>query len=144
MRVRAKATKYKVNDKWWLKYVIASAALAVISLVIAWWQGAFVATSKKHLFSALSDAFAAPGISAIVVGLFVVVKSSNFFDTFVSWLQKFFALFKQDRVDRKYRNFHKYNKSMHEKTPTRWFFSITGVLFTAISLALLGAYYWVA
>lgn len=133
-----KASKrYEVKDRLWLRYAVMAGVLAVFAVLIAWWQRAFVIKDTKALLGALSTAFFIPGIVTFLTGLSAAIKSGTLFDPLVRLFKKLIELFRQDRVDRKYRNFAKYNKVMRETKPTPWYMVIVGLLFTAVGAVLL-------
>lgn len=148
---RDRLIERKVKDRRWLKYLITAAVLSALTVLVAWLQGAFTEVTSKTLigYSAVekqyrlmqwSNAFFASGTVAVCLGVLVLFKSSSLFAMLVRGLVKFFRLFKQDSVDRKYRNFAKHRKALRDKKVSYWFILIVGVLFVGISAALHGLY----
>ena len=128
---------YETKNRWWLKYIIMTVALAVLSTLIAWWRGAFVISDRKALFVALSDAFFIPGFFATFYGLHIIIYTGDVFKALARLIRKLFQRFRQDSVDRKYRNFHRYTKAVREKKHKFWYLIIVGAMFMAISAAFL-------
>ncbi|MCH5159672.1 MAG: hypothetical protein J1F66_02350 [Clostridiales bacterium] len=132
--------KQEVKDRLWLRYVVMAAVMAFFSVLIAWWQRAFVIKDTGALFGVLSTAFFIPGIVTFFVGISAAIKSGVLFSPLVNLCKKIFQLFKQDRVARKYRNFARFNKALHETKPTPWFMVIDGAVFSAIGGVFLYAF----
>ena len=132
--------KREVKDRLWLRYVVMAGVMTVFAVLIAWWQRAFVIKDTKALFGALSTAFFIPGIVTFFAGLSAAIKSGVLFDPLVYVFKKLFELFRQDRIDRKYRNFARYNKVMRETKPTPWYMVIVGLIFIVIGALLLWAF----
>ena len=130
----------KIKNRWWLRYVVMAGVMIVFTLLIAWLQKAFVIKDAKALFVVLSNAFFAPGMITFLVGLSAAIKSGVLFVPLINACKKLFQLLKQDRIDRKYRNFGKYNRAMREPKPTAWFMVLDGALFVAIGGAFHFAY----
>ena len=129
--------KYEVKDRLWLRYVVMAGAMTVFAVLIAWWQRVFVIKDVKALFGALSTAFFIPGTVTFLVGISAAIKSGVLFNPLINLFKKLFQLFRQDRVDRKYRNFAGCAKAFRESRPTPWFMVIDGALFAAIGGAFL-------
>ena len=129
--------KREVKDRLWLRYVVTVAIMLIFSALIAWWQRAFVIKDVKALFGAISTAFFIPGMVTFLVGISAAIKSGVLFDPLINLFKKLFQLFKQDRVDRKYRNFAGHAKALRETKPSPWFMVIDGALFTVIGGAFL-------
>lgn len=127
----------KSKDRLWLKYLITTVVLGVFVLLIAWWRGAFVISGRKALFVALSDAFFIPGFFATFYGLHIIIYTGDVFKALARLIRKLFQRFRQDSVDRKYRNFHRYTKAVREKKHKFWYLIIVGAMFMAISAAFL-------
>ena len=130
----------QTRDRWWKKYLTLTALLVVVSILVAWARGAFTADSVKFLVVALCDAFFVPGIIATAYGILRVVQRGGLLDFILLCIIKLIQLFKEDGVDRKYRNFYNYRKSLREKKRNFWYIVIVGAAFVAISGVLLGIY----
>ena len=130
----------EVRGRWWLKYLITTAVLAVFTVLVAWARGAFVETDQKELLGQLSDAFFVPGILAVCFGLLIVASNGGAFDILSYGVKSLFRLFKKDPLDRKYGGFYEYRKARQEKKRSFWYLVIVGGVFTLISGALLGWY----
>lgn len=130
-----------VKSRWWLRYVITAAVLAVFTVLLAWSFGAFTETHKKELLLKLCDSFFIPGFLAVGYGLLVVVSNGGAFDMLSYGVQTLFRMFKKDPVDRKYGGYYEYREARKEKKRTFWYFIIVGSVFVAVGGALLGAYY---
>ena len=130
----------EIKDRWWLKYVITFAVLAVFTVLVAWVRGAFISASQKELLGKLSDAFFVPGILAVCFGLLIVASNGGTFDMLAYGVRTLFRLFRKDPKDRKYGGFYEYRKARQEKKRTFWYLVIVGGVFTLIGAALLGGY----
>ena len=127
----------KGRSLWWLKYLITAVVLAVLTVLIAWREGAFVETNQKELLSKLSDAFFAPGILTVFFGLLVVCSNGGAFDMLSYGFQTLFRMFKKDPLDRKYGSYYEYSKAKRKKKRSFWFLLIVGGVFTLVGGALL-------
>ena len=130
-----------VKERWWFKYLVAIGALMVIATLFAWMRGAFSETHPRFVLQKLSDAFFMTGFVTFFQILRAAVVRGGFLDKVAELLGRFFQLFRQDKVDRKYRNFGNYRKVTRDREPSYRFLLILGVLFMAIGGALLVAYF---
>ena len=129
-----------LKNRWWLRYLITAAVLAVFVVLVAWVRGAFVTTDKKTLLGAISDAFAVPGILAVCFGLLIVASNGGAFDMLAYGVRSVFRLFKKDPLDRKYGGFYEYRKAKQERKRSFWYLVIVGGVYLVIGVAILGAY----
>ena len=133
----------KSKEWWWLKYVATLLASTVLMVLSAWHQGAFVIFDKKSLFAVFSNAFFLSGVFTLLVGLPILIKYGDMLEKLVSGLIKFFHLFREDSVDRKYRNFYGYKKKSGKERNINfwlWYINIVGVAFIVIGGALYVAF----
>ena len=146
--MREKQKVVKLRDMRWLKYVITAAVLAVLSVLIAWLQGAFSQvnqqtlalykmTESQYRLLKWGNAISISGVLTVLFGLMVIFKNTVILDKLVQGIFKLIQLFKQDRVDLKYRNFAGHRKALREKRLTLWYIVIVGCVFVAVG-ALLG------
>ena len=133
-----------VRGRWWLRYVITAAVLAVFVVLVAWARGAFTTTNQRELLGNLCDAFAIPGILAICFGLLIVASNGGTFDMLAYGFRTLFRTLKKDPLDRKYGNFYEYRKAKQAKKRTFWYLVIVGGVYTLIAAALLLAWYYAA
>lgn len=142
----------EIKGRWWLKYLITAAVLAVFTVLIAWLRGAFAevtqsvldlygVTEQQYRFQQWSDAFVIPGVLAVCFGLLIVASNGGAFDMIVYGVKSVFRLFKKDPLDRKYGGFYEYRKARQEKKRTFWYLVIVGAVYVAIAAALLGGYF---
>lgn len=129
------------KNRWWLKYVVTTAVLAVLTLLIAWWQGVFQITNQKFLLGELSTAFFVPGIFALGFGFLILCSNGGAFDIFAYGFMSVFRMFKKDPLDRKYGGYAQYRKAQREKKRSFWYMVIVGGVFVLIGGALLWAYH---
>ena len=126
----------EVKGRWWLKYVITAVVLAVFTVLVAWWRGAFEATDPKELLRQLSDAFFVPGILAVCFGLLIVASNGGTFDMLAYGVRSLFRLFKKDPIDRKYGGYYGYRKAKQKNKRSFWYLVIVGAAYLLVGIVL--------
>ena len=134
------AAKYKVKNRWWLKYLIATAVLLIIAVLFSWIRGVFRETNRKVIFQKLSDAFFVTGFVAVFQILRAIIIKGGFLDKLAELWGKFVRLLRRDKVDRKYRNFANYRKALRDRQPSLWYLILLGILFMGLGAAFYLAY----
>ena len=132
----------KYRERPWLKYVVATCVLGAITTFVAWTRGVFSEKLPRMILLELSDSFFLTGFVAFFQILRAAVMKGGFLDKIAELFGKFIQLFKQDRVDRKYRNFGNYKKALKEKKKSYAYLLILGFLFIVIGIVL-GIAFWV-
>ncbi|MCH5159673.1 MAG: DUF3899 domain-containing protein [Clostridiales bacterium] len=130
----------KSKNRWWLKYVITTAVLGVMTLLIALGLGVFSITNQKFLLGELSTAFFVPGIFAVGFGLLILCSNGGAFDIFAYGFMSIIRMFKKDPLDRKYGGYGEYRKLQREKKRSFWYLVIVGGVFVLIGGVLLIAF----
>ena len=142
----------KIKVRWWPRYLITAAVLAVFTLLIALMQGAFAEVTQETLdlygvtelqfrCQQWSNAFSVSGVLTVCVGLLVVVSNGGAFDMLSYGIKSVFRLFKKDPIDRKYGGFYEYTQARRQKKRSFWYLVIVGAVFVLIGGALLLAYF---
>lgn len=138
---RNKANKYAPwTERWWFKYVIATAVLCFITFLVAWSLGVFSVSHPKDIYLKLSDAFFVTGFVAFFQILRAAVIKGGLLDKVASFFGKIFYFFSQDKIGRKYNNFGNYRKALRERQPSYIFLLIVGFLFMVIGGVFLYAF----
>ena len=144
---------YEEKNRLWLHYLVTFVVLSVITLLIAWWRGVFReitpkmlavthVNAKQYRLQQWSDSFFLCGIVAVFYGLIKALKRNELSALLKRWFAAIVRLFKEDSVDRKYRNIGNYQKVLREKKRrTHWHISIIGALFLGAAIGLLFAYF---
>ncbi len=118
------------------KYLITIiVGLAAVGL-IAWAKDVFAQTEPARIFHILCDAFFAVGTVMCCAGLLILSSNEGTFDIIVYGVSSFIDLFRQTSR-KKYDTFFDYRESRSDKKISFGFLLICGLVFLAISIALL-------
>ena len=118
------------------KYVITLLAglAAVLGILCA--KDFFTQTDPQRICHILCDAFFAVGTVLCCAGLLIFSANEGSFDMIVYGMSSFIDLFRE-KSKKKYDTFFDYRESRKGEKVTFGFLLICGVLFLAVSLALL-------
>lgn len=141
----------ELKKRKWIPYVITTAVVAVLVVLMAWVRGVFSEidpqklaalneTETQYRIKLLCDAFSIPGVLAICFGLLVIVSNGGAFDMLAYSMRAFFRLFKKDPLDRKYGSYYDYQQARKEKKRSFWYFIIVGGAYLLVGIVLLIVY----
>ena len=118
------------------KYLITLIVGAAAVFCIAWAKDIFAQTESQKIFHILCDCFCAVGTVMCCAGLLIFSGNEGTFDMLAYGVSSFIDLFRATSK-KKYDTFFDYRESRSEKKLRFGFLLICGLLFLAISLAML-------
>lgn len=122
--------------KTFRKYLITlTAGLAAVA-AIAWAKDVFAQTEPARIFHILCDAFFAVGTVMCCAGLLIFSSNEGTFDMISYGVSSFLDLFRA-KSKKKYATFFDYRESKADVKIRFGFLLICGLIFLAISLAML-------
>ena len=128
----------------WLKYVIAFAVAATISVLLMWYFGLFSGTfiPRDDLYKALSDSFFISGMLFLCVGGLVFVNRNGAFDGLVYAVKYVFTVHYNHKQGKKNESYYEYKqrKAAEEKAPCL-FLVLTGLAFVLAATVCMLLFY---
>ncbi len=118
------------------KYLITIIAGLAAAALIAWAKDIFAQAEPAKVFHILCDAFFAVGTVITCAGLLVFSSNEGTFDMLVYGFSSFVDLFRTESK-KKYDTFFDYREAHSDKKISFGFLLICGLLFLAVSLAML-------
>ncbi len=118
------------------KYLITIIAGLAAAALIAWAKDIFAQAEPAKVFHILCDAFFAVGTVITCAGLLVFSSNEGTFDMLVYGVSSFVDLFRTESK-KKYETFFDYREARSDKKISFGFLLICGLLFLAVSLAML-------
>lgn len=129
-----------------LKYLITAAVGLAIATIVIFTKDIFGQTNAHDVMHILCDAFFVSGVCLSCAGLIVFASNGGAFDMLVYGVQILFYMFADifsgGTIKRKHKDFYEYKKSKEGRKHSMSFILIVGLIFIAISLIFLGAYYY--
>ena len=118
------------------KYLITLIVGLAVVAGIAWAKDILAQTEPYRIFHILCDCFFAVGTVMICAGLLVFSSNEGSFDMIVYGVSSFIDLFRA-KSQKKYHTFYDYKESRSGVRLPFGFLLLCGLLFVAISLAML-------
>ncbi len=120
----------------WLKYIIAFAAVSVVSVLLMWYYGLF--SGERHptatVLRILADSFFISGALTLCIGALVFVSRHGAFDALVYSVKYVFTLHYNHKQGIKNETFYEYKQRKSEGTKTPCLFLILiGLLFVLVA-----------
>ena len=116
------------------KYLICFGVMALITLIMLL-SGKIWNMTTAQKYSALSDAFAVPGMLALLVGLMIWVSSKGVFDPLGFGIKIALGGFKAFRRDERYERYYDYKARKEQKRLTGYgFLVIMGAVFILLGV----------
>lgn len=136
-----------LKERKWLPYVITTVVLAVCTLLAAWARGAFAqvevktlkllsVTESQYRISRWSDAFSISGLLCLFLGISVFIKHGSVVELVILGVKKLVSLFRDDRIDRKYRKYYDENQSYGDKPRPYVFLILVGGAYLLVGILL--------
>ena len=118
----------------------------LITFLIAWYQGAFVATKASDIIMAIGDGFTVTAVLYLGMGALMWISTTGFFDIFGFAFKKAARVFIPGVFLDTEGNFYEYKVEKEEKRKgfTQHSGLIIGVIFLVISIILTAVWYTIA
>ena len=127
-----------VKDRRWLPYVITTAVLVVLTLLVAWAEGAYTSTEIWLALWLWGDSFAIPGAVCLAVGILVWASNGGAFDIFAYGGRSFVRMFKKKYTrDKKYPTYYDYREARKNVKRNFLYMVIVGGAFLTVGIVLL-------
>ena len=122
----------------WLPYVITTAVLAAITLLVAWAEHGYTRTAIWLMLDCWGSSVAIAGVVGLSVGALVWASNGGVFDIFAYGGRIFVRMFfKKDVKDHKYPTYYDYRESRKDKKRAFWYMLIVGGAYFTVGAVLL-------
>ncbi|MDR0963287.1 MAG: DUF3899 domain-containing protein [Clostridium sp.] len=130
------------QSKPYTKYIVSATVGILITLAVAWMQGAFSTKSTADLMRIFSNGTLTAGVLLAGVGLLTASSTAGTFDMLAYGVRSLVASFRRDRSKRDQpKDFYEYRTAKDATRKTSWYLVFVGGVYLLTAIILTICYY---